>query len=113
MPETPSSERAARTSSSLKGLMIALISFIGLWLLNSCVLSGGDRSSQYAETVPTPAVGQISRPSALLPHQLGAPPCPGCAPVVRRPGSRDHDTPGTEFHPSATGGVGAPPWPRI
>src|SRR5579862_2291659 len=28
MPETPSSERAARTSSSLKGLMIAVINFI-------------------------------------------------------------------------------------
>jgi hypothetical protein len=30
MPETPISDKAARTSSSLKGLMIALISFMGL-----------------------------------------------------------------------------------
>jgi len=28
MPETPTSERASRTSSSLKGLMIAVINFM-------------------------------------------------------------------------------------
>jgi hypothetical protein len=37
--------------------MMALISFIGLWLLESSSLCGGDGSSQYAETVPTPVGG--------------------------------------------------------
>src|SRR5258708_13499395 len=36
MPETPISDRAARTSSSLKGLMIAVINFI-LWLRSKAV----------------------------------------------------------------------------
>jgi hypothetical protein len=44
--------------------MIALISFIGLWLLNFSSFSGGDRSSQYAETVPTPATRSFHGPPA-------------------------------------------------
>jgi hypothetical protein len=39
--------------------MIALISFMGVWLLNFASFSGGDRSSQYAETVPIAGIGQI------------------------------------------------------
>ena len=72
MPDTPSSDNAARTSSSLKGLMIALISFIGLWLLNYSSLSGGDRSSQYAETVPARRPGESGAGGARSAPACGA-----------------------------------------
>jgi hypothetical protein len=63
--------------------MIALINFIGLWLLNFWSFSGGVRSSQYAETVPAHNPG-ISGSGEADPHQReahGPSPCPT---VVRR-----------------------------
>src|SRR6187401_1400715 len=61
MPDTPSSDRAARTSSSLKGLMIALISFMG---------SG---SSVLVFIVRRPADGstRLWKPKRPSPRRLG------------------------------------------
>src|SRR5512137_2088577 len=65
MPDTPSSDRAARTSSSLKGLMIALISFMDFGLLGSrvhCQEAGRGPTSLETETTHTapPPLGGTS-----------------------------------------------------
>jgi 3-phenylpropionate/trans-cinnamate dioxygenase ferredoxin reductase component len=71
--------------------MIALISFIGLWLLDSSKLSGGDGSTQYAESVPTLRAGRIrvaaraSRTTLERPGGRGA--HPWCA-AAGEPGLR-------------------------
>src|SRR5262245_15049797 len=83
MPETPISDSAARTSSSLKGLMIALISFMGLWLLEySARLARPGRRDDYAETVPGPSLRSLMCIIAT-PHHPGAAASPECPSLVR------------------------------